>query len=136
MFRTLIVENNAIFRQSFKEILCVRFPYMVVDEAADGKEALKKVDIFHPDLIFMDIELPGENGLELTKKIKRYYSKIIIIILANYDLPEYRQAAYQYGANYFISKGSSTREEILTLVESILSELGFDLDGQKSKESS
>ena len=68
MFRTMIVETNAIFRQSFKEILCTRFAYIVVDEAGDGKEALQKVDIFRPDLIFMDIELPGENGLELTKK--------------------------------------------------------------------
>ncbi len=136
MFRTLIVEDNAIFRQAFKEILCTQFSYMVVDEAADGKEALPKVNSFRPDLVFMDIKLPGENGLELTKKIKADHPKIIIIIFTDYDLPEYRQAAYQYGANHFISKGSSTREEMLTLVESILSDLGFDLDGQKREEKS
>ena len=136
MFRTLIVEDNAIFRQSFKEILCAQFSYMVVDEAADGKEALQKVNSFRPDLVFMDIKLPGENGLELTKKIKADHPKIIIIIFTDYDLPEYREAAYQYGANHFISKSSSTREEMLTLVESILSDLGFDLDGQKKEEKS
>ena len=134
MFRTLIVEDNAIFRQSFKEILCTQFSYMVVDEAADGKEALQKVNSFRPDLVFMDIKLPGVNGLELTKKIKADHPKIIIIIFTDYDLPEYRQAAYQYGANHFISKSSSTREEMLTLVESILPDLGFDLDGQRREE--
>lgn len=132
MVKTLIVEDNASFRQSLKEILCKRFPFMVVAEAADGKEALQKVDAFLPDLIFMDIKLPGENGLELTKKIRTYYPKIIIIILTSYDLPEYREAAYQYGANYFVSKSSSTREEILALVESILSDLGLDFDGPNS----
>lgn len=136
MFRTLIVEDNAIFRQSFKEILRTQFSYMVVDEAADANQALQRVNSFRPDLIFMDIKLPGESGLELAKKIKTYHPRIIVIIFTDYDLPEYRQAAYQYGANHFISKSSSTREEMLTLVESILSDLGFDLDGQKREEES
>ena len=106
---------------------------MVVWEAVDAKEALQKVDALSPNLMFIDIRLPGENGLELTKKIKTRYPKIIIIILTSYDLPEYREAAYQYRANYFLSKGSSTREEILSLVESILSDLGFDVP--KSRQS-
>lgn len=132
MFRTLIVEDSAVFRRSLKEILRARFPSMVLVEAANGTEAMQKADAIRPNLIFMDIKLPGENGLELTKKMKTHYSQIIIIILTNYDIPEYRQAAYQYGANYFISKSSSTTEEIVALVESIVSDLGFDLDGQKS----
>lgn len=130
MFRTLIVEDNVVFRESFREILRIRFSHMVVDEAADGEEALQKVDTLQPDLIFMDIELPGENGLELTKKIKTHYPAIVIIILTNYDLPEYREAADQYGANHFISKSSSSRDDILTLVKSILSDRGLDVHCQ------
>ena len=106
---------------------------MVVWEAVDAKEALQKVDALSPNLMFIDIRLPGENGLELTKKIKTRYPKIIIIILTSYDLPEYREAAHQYRANYFLSKGSSGMEEILSLVESILSDLGFDVP--KSRQS-
>jgi len=106
---------------------------MVVWEAVNVKEALQKVDALLPDLMFIDIRLPGKNGLELTKKIKTYHPKIIIIILTSYDLSEYREAAHQYGANYFLSKASSTREEILVLVESILSDLGFDVP--KSRQS-
>jgi DNA-binding NarL/FixJ family response regulator len=71
----------------------------------------------------MDIKLPGENGLEVTRKMKARYSNIIVIILTSYDLPEYREAAGQFGADYFLSKGSSSREEIMTLVDSIYSEL-------------
>ena len=52
----------------------------------------------------MDISLPGESGLNFTGKIKKEYSNIIIIVLTNYDLQEYREAAYQYGADYYMSK--------------------------------
>ena len=124
MPKILIVEDHAVFRQSLKEILQAQFPGIVVEEAAEGNEALKKTDDLHPDLIFMDIKLPGENGLELTKKIKNRYPETPIIILTSYDLPEYRQIAFQYGANYFVPKCSSIREEILKLVKSILLDRG------------
>jgi two-component system response regulator YesN len=120
MFKTLIVEDNGAFRQSLKRILVARFPSMDIGEAADGKEALQKVDAVEPNLIFVDIKLPGGNGLELTKRIKADHPKITIIILTSYDLPEYREAANQCGANYFLSKDIST-EELLKLVQLILS---------------
>lgn len=125
MFKTLVVEDNRTFRQSLKELLFARFPFMEIGEAADGKEALKKVDALEPNLIFVDIKLPGENGLELTKRIKLDHPKVTIIILTSYDLPEYRQAADRCGANYFISKDIST-EELVKLVQLILSEKGID----------
>ena len=67
-FKTLIVEDNASFRQYFKENLQIRFPSMVIEEVGDGNEVLPKVEVLSPALIFMDIRLPGENGLQLTKK--------------------------------------------------------------------
>lgn len=126
MLKTLIVEDNATFRQSLKATLETEFPLMVIEEAEDAKEAMERVTTFRPDLIFMDIKLPGETGLDLTKRIKTNDTSIVIIILTSYDLPEYREAAQQYGADYFVSKGSSTREEILELVRSISSNRGLD----------
>jgi two-component system response regulator YesN len=123
MFRTLIVEDNLFFRDLLKETLHSRFPSMAISEAGNAEEALDEIDTLPPDLIFMDIRLPGESGLELTKKIKTQHPDITIIILTSYDLPEYREAANKFQANYFLSKGSSTKESILTLVESILSDL-------------
>jgi DNA-binding NarL/FixJ family response regulator len=120
VFKTLIVEDNDTFRQSLKEVLDAEFPSMDIEEAADGTEALQKVDRFDPHLIFMDIKLPGTNGLELTRKIKGANASVIIIILTSYDLPEYRAAAAEYGADHFIPKGSSSREELLKLVHSVL----------------
>jgi len=122
MCKTLIVEDNNNFRQTLRSLLDSRFPSMTFEEARDGAEALEKVNAFDPDLIFMDIKLPGESGLELTRKIRDVNAKVKIIILTSYDLPEYREAARVGGANHFVSKGSSKAEEILALVKGILSE--------------
>jgi DNA-binding NarL/FixJ family response regulator len=131
MFRTLIVEDSAFYRQLLKEALNSRFPSMDIFEATDGEKVLQKIEALRPDLVFMDIKLPGESGLELTQKIKTQYPEIIIIILTAYDIPEYREAAYQYKANYFLSKGSASKESILTLVDSILSDRHIDKTGSK-----
>lgn len=125
MFKTLIVEDSATFRQSLKEVLHTRFPSMVVGEAEDGDEALQKIDALLPDIIFMDIKLPGENGLQVTQKVKTKHPEMIIIILTYYDSPEHRKAADQCGANYFLPKSTST-EEVVELVQSILSQKGLD----------
>jgi len=118
--RILIVEDNPTFRQTLRRLLDTRFPFLTCEEAGEGKEALTKVNKFLPELIFMDIKLPGESGLELTKKIKSSHPEIIIIILTNYDLPEYRDVAMRNGADYFLSKGSSNTQDILSLVESVV----------------
>jgi DNA-binding NarL/FixJ family response regulator len=118
--RTLIVEDNALFRELFKETLRSRFPTMEIVEASNGEEAFQSIKTSHPDLTFMDIELPGENGLKVTQKIRKLYPDITVIILTGYDWPEYREAAHQY-TEYFLSKGLSSRKEILSLVDSIIS---------------
>ncbi len=122
MFKILIVEDNLSFRYSLKELLGTRFPRIVIEEAGDGNEAIQKVDSFSPDLVFMDLRLPGESGLDLTKKMKAQYPETKILILTSYDIPEYREAAARYGATEFLVKGTATREEILKLVESFLPE--------------
>ena len=94
------------------------FPTVAIEEVAKGGEALQKVDAFLPDLIFMDIKLPGENGLELTKKIKATHPNITIFILTSYDIPEYREAALQYGADRFFSKTSLNWKELKESVKS------------------
>jgi DNA-binding NarL/FixJ family response regulator len=120
VYRVLVVEDSTIFRTLLKETLQSRFPSMEILEAVDGEEAMKEITARLPDLIFMDVKLPGENGLDLTAKIKGKYPDVIVIVLTSYDTPEYREAAVKAKANHFLAKGSSSREGILTLVESIL----------------
>lgn len=133
MFRTLIIEDSALFRRSLSELLVRHFPFMRIDEAKDGNQAKEMLKDRCPDLIFMDIKLPGENGLELTKAIKQHHKKPIVIMVTNYDLPEYREAAYRYGATHFVAKGTSSRHEIVSTVGAILAELGWDWRGEIGK---
>ena len=118
MFNILLVEDNVSFRQTLSDILLTYFPMISVDEAGDGDEALSKVEYWRPDLIFMDIQLPVKNGLDVTKKIKRVYDDIVIVILSSNGQPEYRQQAFLNGADCFLSKGDdSCMEDILARVE-------------------
>ena len=113
-----------------KEILYSRFPTMKIAEEPDGSELFPRIETFRPNIIFMDIRLPGENGLELTKKIKLKYQDITVIVLTSYDLPEYRQAARENKADHFVTKDSPT-QDFLALVESIL--LVKNLDTNKNR---
>lgn len=120
MSKILIVEDNDTFRQTIIGLLKSRFPTLIFEEATNGEEALQKVRDFVPDLLFMDIRLPGESGLNLLKEIKDVFPETIAIILTSYDFPEYRQVAKQNGASHFLSKSSTSAEEIMELVDSIL----------------
>jgi DNA-binding NarL/FixJ family response regulator len=116
MHRTLIVDDIAVFRETFKKALAERFPALRIDEAVDGRDAMVKIGDNKPELIFMDIRLPGEDGLELTRRIKAQHPEIVIIVLTDHDLPEYRDAALQGGADDFIAKGELKMGRIEKLV--------------------
>lgn len=117
MFRTLIVEDSPAFRSSLSEMLCERFPCMRVDEAGDGAEAMDKLGHALPQLIFMDINLPDINGLDLTRVIKTQHDGVVIAVITAYDIPEYRDAAMESGASYFVPKSSATGADIAALVD-------------------
>jgi DNA-binding NarL/FixJ family response regulator len=112
----MIVEDNVLFRNMFKDELLSRFPSMQVIEAGNGEEAFKALASCSIDLIFMDIGLPGQNGLQLTRKIKADHRDIPIIVVSSYDLPEYKEAAMQYGASSYITKDLFNVESISTFV--------------------
>ena len=117
--RVLIVEDNDRFRQAFIDNLQRVSPELLIQEAIEGTECLEKVETFRPQLVFMDIRLPGENGLSLTRKIKANYPEMLVVVLTSYDNPEYRDAALQSGASRFVSKDTLNFEEMAALIRSI-----------------
>ena len=121
MIYTLLVDANVSFRQALSDVLHVCFQSIGVEEAGDVAVALSKVESLRPDIIFMDNQLPEENGLDLSREIKHVYDDIVIVILTTNNQPEYRQQALRNGADYYISKGDdSCMEEILTQIEGVL----------------
>lgn len=120
MFHTLIAEDNWNFRQALKEMLSRRFPFMDIEEASDGTQALDQAKAGHHDLVFMDIKMPGMSGLEVTRAIKSDDRGAVVCVVTAYDLPEYRAAAEDSGADHFIVKDESIEAVIVALVESML----------------
>lgn len=118
----MIVEDNADFREVLAAILTVEFPTLRILQAPDAEQALAKVEKHSPDLVFVDIGLPGMNGLDFARELRRKSSDVVIIILTSYDTPEYRAAAAKRNVDHFLLKGASTHLEVTTLVRSILAD--------------
>ena len=121
MIKILIIDDNIKLRKRIKRILISKLSFISVAEASDEKEAFLEIEKKTPDLVFMDIQLAGESGLDLTKKIKLRYPTIPIAINTNNDSPEYKTAAGQVGADYFLSKISNTINDLVLLTESVFS---------------
>ena len=117
MPKVLLIDDDMNYRKLIKETLCLSLPSLSVNEAGDGEEALQKIEASPPDIIFMDIRLPGENGLVLTKKIKKKYPDVDIAILTSYDLPEYQEVANKNGAKYFLLKNTIIPMGIITMIQ-------------------
>jgi len=125
MFKILIADPNDPFRRSLKQVLVNRFPFVDIREAPDGTQCLELVQSFIPNLIFLEIHLPSESGLDLARQIKIDYPDIVIVILTSYDLPEYQAAAKNSGIEHLVPKDAWTGEDIMALVHSILADLNI-----------
>jgi CheY-like chemotaxis protein len=123
MVEILIVEDNARFRNMLRNTLQDGFPHARISTAPEGATALRKIGKKKPDLIFMDIRMPGKNGLALTREIKQQIKDIVIVVLTNLDSSEYREAAFAKGADYFLSKESLRAEELQEMVEMIIAKI-------------
>jgi DNA-binding NarL/FixJ family response regulator len=130
MFRTMLIEDNPIFREVYKAYLSHEFPSMEIIETSNGEEALRKMDRVTPGLIFIDIRLRDENGLLLIQKIKMVHPETTIVIFTSYDYAEYREAAMKMGADHYLTKTTTTPDEVIRLVKKILTEKGYPLAGR------
>ena len=114
----MIVEDSLIYRETIRSFLLSHLAPMQISEAGNKNEALEEIKARMPDIIFMDINLPDGSGLQLTKALKRLYPQIKVAIISGHDSPEYVQAIKDSGAEWFLSKCSSTPQEILDIVKS------------------
>lgn len=117
MFRTLLVEDSTGFRTTLRALLQEHFPAIEIIAVGTGEEAIAVTASYSPDLVLMDIKLPGENGLMLTRMFKDADAATHVIILTSYDLPEYREAAFANGASEFLCKETTSPGDILALVQ-------------------
>jgi DNA-binding NarL/FixJ family response regulator len=102
--RIILVDNRASNRRGLKAVLAFEPRISIVGEAADGTEAVQLVGKDQPDLVLMDIHMPGMDGLKATQKIKTTWPNVKVLLYSVY--PGYQEEAEQAGADYFLIKGS------------------------------
>jgi DNA-binding NarL/FixJ family response regulator len=112
--RILIVDDNSAARVTIRSFLN-RHSFRVCGEARDGKEAIQKVRQLKPDIVLLDINMPGMNGIKTASEILRISSKTKIVFLTIHDIPGTRNATRPW-ADGFVPKSAAGTELIPTLI--------------------
>jgi CheY-like chemotaxis protein len=113
--RILLVDDSAEFLESAARLLMLHQELCIVGRAASGRSALEQVVDLKPDLVLMDLAMPGMNGLETTRHIKAQPAAPCVVIMTLYDVAEYRAAARAATADGFIAK-SSIRSQLMPML--------------------
>ena len=100
----LVVDDQNVYCQLARDILRKDSQFSVVGEAYDGQQALDVVEELRPDVILMDVEMPGMNGLEATYLIRNKHPEVRVVLVSAYDEREYGRLASRVGAIAFIPK--------------------------------
>lgn len=108
--RVLLVDDHTLFREGLAGILNAQPDFQMVGEASDGLEAVVKAHELVPDLILMDIGMPGMDGLEATRRIKQELPATTIVMLTVWDEDEKLFGAIKNGAQGYLLKSMRSRE--------------------------
>lgn len=111
MIRVLLVDDQALIRMGFRMVLDAEADIEVVGEAADGAAAITQAKALNPDVVLMDIRMPGVNGIEATAEITRTLDTKVLI-LTTFDLDEYAFGGLRVGASGFLLKDTRPAELI------------------------
>jgi DNA-binding NarL/FixJ family response regulator len=112
MIEVLLVDDQPLLRMGFRLVLEAQPDISVVGEAGDGAEAVAQVASNAPDVVLMDVRMPGMDGIEATERITRDHPGSRVLILTTFDLDEYAFAALRAGAAGFLLKNVQPAELI------------------------
>lgn len=114
----LLVDDSTVLLEKMEEVLsevpCIR----ELQTALNGLEAIEMINIINPDVVLLDINLPGITGIEVLKYIKQYHPFVKVMMVTNHAKDEYRLACSKIGAEYFVDK-TTEYENIPLLLEEI-----------------
>jgi DNA-binding NarL/FixJ family response regulator len=116
--RVLLVDDHPVVRRGLSSCLALNSHILIVGEASDGREALKKAKELTPDIILMDIDMPQINGLSATEMLRRDNPNLKVLILSMHRHPEYVLRILQSGARGYVLKEASA-DELLRAIETV-----------------
>ncbi|MFF6984558.1 response regulator [Streptomyces sp. NPDC008343] len=118
MTTVLIADDQPLQRFGFRMLLESQDDMTVVGEAANGSEAIRMTAELHPDVILMDVRMPGLDGIEATRRITTTGDRTKVLILTTFDLDEYAYAGLRAGASGFLVKDAQP-EELLSGIRAV-----------------
>jgi DNA-binding NarL/FixJ family response regulator len=118
MIRVLIADDQALVRAGFHAILESQDDIEVAGEATDGQEAIERARELHPDVVLMDIRMPGLDGIEATRRLLKEAGAPKVLMLTTFDLDEYLYEAMRAGASGFLLK-DVPREQLINAVRTV-----------------
>jgi DNA-binding NarL/FixJ family response regulator len=118
--RILLVDDHPIVRQGLRTLLEGRPGWEVVGEAADGIEALDKIEVLEPDVVVLDVTMPRMNGLEACRQIqqKKKATSLEVLFVTQHDSPQMMREALDAGARGYVVKSNAARD-LLEAVEAV-----------------
>ncbi|MEU3461752.1 response regulator transcription factor [Streptomyces sp. NPDC006733] len=116
--RVLLVDDEPLLRMAFTMVLDAQPDMEPVGEAADGAEAVRLTRALRPDVVLMDVRMPGTDGIEATARIVGTCPETRVLILTTFDLDEYAFAGLRAGASGFLLK-NALPEELLGAIRSV-----------------
>jgi DNA-binding NarL/FixJ family response regulator len=102
--RVLIVDDQEAFRAVAREVVSATDGFEVVGEAADAEESLAAARRLRPDLVLMDVHLPGVDGIEASRRLRAERNGIVVLLLSTYDPEDFASRLLSSGASAFIPK--------------------------------
>jgi len=122
--KVLVADDHTILRQGIKALLANQEGIEVVGEAKDGREAIKVIEELLPDVILMDIAMPGLNGAEATRRIKKKFPKMKVLVLTMYANEEYIFQILNAGANGYLVKETAF-QDLISAIKAVYSGESF-----------
>jgi two-component system, NarL family, response regulator NreC len=108
--KVLLADDHQLFREGIATLLFSAENIEVIAQAEDGTDALEKLKHCKPDVVLLDIAMPGMNGIEASKKIKRIYPEVKIITLSMHSDKQYVKGALEAGADGYLLKNCTYRQ--------------------------
>ncbi|MDQ0614813.1 DNA-binding NarL/FixJ family response regulator [Microbacterium sp. W4I4] len=116
--RVLLVDDQSLIRIGFRLVLEAEPDIVIVGEAGDGAEAIAQTATLHPDVVLMDVRMPGIDGIAATEQIVRQHPQVRVLVLTTFDLDEYAFGAIRAGASGFLLKDAQ-RQELVAAVRAV-----------------
>ncbi len=130
--RILIVDDHTLLRAGLRALLAQDPGIEIVGEASDGRDAVRAVGQLTPNLVLMDLTMPGMNGIEAVTEIKRRYPDVRVLVMTLHKTEEFIHASLKAGADGYILK-DATHDELRVAIRSVLqgkTYLSMDVSGK------